>query len=312
MPIFKFISNQLAPLTLICAIWAYFQPSVFLIFDGSILGIKVFLALFAITMFALGIVLQPTELKETARHPGQIGLGVLTQYTVMPLLGFAAAWLGNLPPELALGFVIVGCAPGAMASNVIVYLAGGAMAYSIALTTVATILSPLLTPALVQLLGGAFLPIEFWPLMKTILLTVLMPLLLGMVVRRFLGSHLEQARQIAPAVAALAIVIICSFAVAKNQARIAEVGGVVVTLVILVNALGYLAGWLLARWYGFDAQHRLTLAIEIGMQNAGLGVALALAHFSPITALPGALFAVWCILTAAGASAWLRRQAVKK
>jgi len=87
---------------------------------------------------------------------------------------------------------------------------------------------------------------------------------------------------------------------------------VVVTLVILVNALGYLAGWLLARWYGFDAQHRLTLAIEIGMQNAGLGVALALAHFSPITALPGALFAVWCILTAAGASAWLRRQAVEK
>ena len=86
MSIFKFISNQLAPLTLICAIWAYFQPSVFLIFDGSILGIKVFLALFAITMFALGIVLQPTELKETARHPGQIGLGVLTQYKPLSLM----------------------------------------------------------------------------------------------------------------------------------------------------------------------------------------------------------------------------------
>lgn len=309
MGISRLITNNLAPLTLIGAIWAYFQPSAFLIFDGSILGIKVFLALFAITMFALGIVLQPTELKETLRHPGQIGLGVLTQYTVMPLLGFAAAWLGNLPPELALGFVIVGCAPGAMASNVIVYLAGGAVAFSIALTTVATILSPLLTPALVQWLGGAFLPIEFWPLMKTILLTVLLPLLLGMLVRRFLGGYLQQAGQIAPAAAAIAIVIICSFAVAKNQARIAEVGAVVIALVILVNALGYLAGWLLARSYGFDARHRLTLAIEIGMQNAGLGVALALAHFSPITALPGALFAVWCILTAAGASAWLRRRA---
>jgi BASS family bile acid:Na+ symporter len=310
MAVFKLIANNLALLTLVCAIWAYFQPPAFLIFDGTILGIKVFLALFAITMFALGIVLQPAELKETVRHPGQIGLGVLTQYTVMPLLGFAAAWLGKLPPELALGFVIVGCAPGAMASNVIVYLAGGAMAFSIALTTVATILSPLLTPALVQWLGGAFLPIEFWPLMKTILLTVLFPLLLGMLVRRLLGTYLEQAKQIAPAVATIAIIIICSFAVAKNQARIAEVAGVVIALVILVNALGYLAGWLLARWYGFDAQHRLTLAIEIGMQNAGLGVALALAHFSPITALPGALFAVWCILTAAGASAWLRRQRV--
>lgn len=311
MAVFKLIANNLAPLTLICAVWAYFQPPAFLIFDGAILGIKVFLALFAITMFALGIVLQPAELKETVRHPGQIGLGVLTQYTVMPLLGFAAALLGNLPPELALGFVIVGCAPGAMASNVIVYLAGGAMAFSIALTTVATILSPLLTPALVQWLGGAFLPIEFWPLMKTILLTVLFPLLFGMIVRRLLGTYLERAKQIAPAVATIAIIIICSFAVAKNQARIAEVAGVVIALVILVNALGYLAGWLLASWYGFDARHRLTLAIEIGMQNAGLGVALALAHFSPITALPGALFAVWCIITAAGASAWLRHQQVE-
>ncbi len=308
MSVFRLVTNNLAPLTLICAIWAYFQPSAFEIFDGTILGIKMFLALFAMTMFALGIVLEPKELQETVRHPGQIGLGVLTQYSVMPLLGFAAAWLGNLPPELALGFVIVGCAPGAMASNVIVYLAGGAMAFSIALTTVATILSPLLTPLLVQQLGGAFLPIAYWPLMKTILLTVLIPLLLGMVVRRLLGTYVEQAKQIAPAVAAIAIVIICSYAVAKNQARIAEVGTVVIALVILVNALGYLAGWLLARFYGFDAQHRLTLSIEIGMQNAGLGVALALAHFSPITALPGALFAVWCILTAAGASAWLRRQ----
>jgi len=96
--------------------------------------------------------------------------------------------------------------------------------------------------------------------------------------------------------------------VAANQERIAVVGGWVVAMVVLINALGYLAGWLLARLYGFDLNHRLTLAIEIGMQNAGLGVALALKHFTPETALPGALFAFWCILTAAGASAWLRKR----
>lgn len=111
-----------------------------------------------------------------------------------------------------------------------------------------------------------------------------------------------------PAVAAIAIVVICSYAVAANQERIAVVGGWVIAMVVLINALGYLAGWGLARIYGFDANHRLTLAIEIGMQNAGLGVALALKHFAPETALPGALFAFWCILTAAGASSWLRRR----
>lgn len=301
MIIFRIISRQLAPLTLLGAIAGYYWPPLFLVFD------HVFLWMFAATMLALGIVLEPTELVDTAREPGKIAAGLLTQYTVMPALGFAAAHFGGLPPALALGFIIVACAPGAMASNVIVYLAGGAVAYSIALTTAATVLSPLVTPALVKWLGGELLPIPFWPLMFTIIQIVLLPLILGMVLRRYLGRHLALAKDIAPAVAAIAIIIICSYAVAKNEARIAQVGVSVITLVILLNGLGYLAGWWLARLYRFDARHRLTLAIEIGMQNAGLGVALALKHFPPETALPGALFAFWCVLTAAGASSWLRR-----
>ncbi|WJW75610.1 bile acid:sodium symporter family protein [Thiohalobacter sp. IOR34] len=299
----RLIANQLAPLTLLGAVAAYLHPPLFLVFRES------FLWFFAATMFALGVVLEPRELRATLREPGRIGLGVLTQYTVMPLLGLAAALLMPLPDAVALGFIIVACAPGAMASNVIVYLAGGAVAYSVSLTTVATLLSPLLTPALVKWLGGVFLPIPFWPMMQTILWTVLLPLLAGLALRRLLGARLGVARELAPAIAALAIVVICSYAVAANQGRIAAMGPLVMLTVIAVNGLGYAAGWWLARRYGFDRRHRLTLAIEIGMQNAGLGVALALRHFTPETALPGALFAVWCILTAAGASAFLRRRA---
>jgi BASS family bile acid:Na+ symporter len=298
----RFIAGQLAPITLLGAVAAYLHPPLFLIFRES------FLWFFAATMFAMGIVLDTGELQETLRRPGRIGLGVLTQFTVMPALGFAAALLSPLPPEIALGFIIVACAPGAMASNVMVYLAGGAVAFSVALTTVATFLSPLLTPALVQMLGGVFLEIPFWPMMQTIMLTVVLPLGAGMLLRNYLGASLPLARKVSPAVAAIAIVVICSYAVAANQERIEVVGGWVIAMVVLLNALGYLAGWSLARLYGFDAHHRLTLAIEIGMQNAGLGVALALKHFAPETALPGALFAFWCILTAAGASSWLRKR----
>lgn len=298
----RFIANALAPLTLLGAIAAFLHPPLFLIFKDS------FLWFFSATMFALGIVLEADELKETLRHPGRIGLGVLTQFSVMPALGFAAAMLVPVSPEIALGFIIVACAPGAMASNVIVYLAGGAVAFSVAMTTVATFLSPVLTPSLVKLLGDVLLEIPFWPMMETILYTVVAPLAAGMLIGHKLGPCLDVARGIAPAVAAIAIIIICSYAVAANQSRLADVGGWVVAAVIAVNALGYLAGWLLARLYGFDASHRLTLAIEIGMQNAGLGVVLALKHFAPETALPGALFAFWCVLTAAGASAWLRRR----
>ena len=299
------LANALAPLTLAGAGTAYLAPGWFLPVGDY------FLWLFAATMFALGLVLEPADLRDTLTRPRAIGLGVLAQYSLMPLLGFAAAWASGLPEALALGFVIVGCAPGAMASNVIVYLAGGVVAYSIALTTVATVLSPLLTPVLVEVLGGTFLPIPFWPMMGTIVKTVLLPLLAGMAARRLLsGRRLHLAEAAAPALATLAIVVICSYAVAANQERLAQVGPTVFALVVGLNALGYLLGWQAGRLFGFDGRHRLTLSIEIGMQNAGLGVALALEHFRPETALPGALFAVWCILTSAGVTTALRSRAV--
>lgn len=299
------LSRNLAPLTLAGAIAAFIYPPAFLIFKAY------FLWLFAATMFALGVVLKPEEAVSALRKPSSIALGVLTQFTVMPLLGFAAAsiavWQG-VSPMLALGFIIVGCAPGAMASNVITYLAGGAVAFSIAMTMLATVFSPLLTPTLVELLGSAFMNIPFWPMMQTILLTVALPLALGMALRSRLGTTLETAEQAAPGIAAIAIIIICSYAVAANHDRISDTPALVVGLVILLNALGYLLGWVAASLFRFDRGYQITLSIEIGMQNAGLGVALALKHFAPETALPGALFAVWCIITAAGMTRWLHRK----
>ncbi len=302
MAIFRFVAGALAPLTVLSSLLALFHPPFFLIFKDW------FLWFFATTMCALGIVLEPQEFVDVLRRPRNIALGVLTQYTVMPLLGFTVAYSISFEPELALGFIIVSCVPGAMASNMIVYLAGGATAYSVALTTVSTFLSPIITPSLAEFLGGVFLPIPFWPMVQTILLTVILPLVLGMLARRILGSGLEIAINIAPAVAVVSIVIICGYAVAANQDRISVVGPALFLLVVFINAIGYLAGWCLARLYGFKPRYQVALMIEIGMQNAGLGVALTLKHFSAEAALPGTLFAIWCILTAAGATTYLRRR----
>jgi len=356
----RLIASNMALLTLLCAVLAFFLPAQFSIFG------HIFKELFAATMFALGIVLDRKDLVDTLKHPLRIGFGVFTQFVVMPLLAFTIVTIAGLPPYLALGFIIVGSAPGAMASNVIVYLAGGALAFSIALTTVATFLSPFLTPYLIDLLGGQFINIDPSKLMWTIIYILVIPLAGGMLVRRYLdkgftglfllahlliadlllfmlfvngdldvwqvmlasifilvapfiacfiprrfaGSTLNWSKEFAPAIASLAIIVICAYAVAKNQEQILKVGPMVLALVVLLNALGYLAGWFLAKLYRFDHTHRITLAIEIGMQNAGMGVALALAHFTdhPEVALPGALFAVWCIITAAGASAYFRKK----
>lgn len=311
MLIFRFIANGLAPLTLCGAILAYFFPEPFLLLKQPFLFYSsLFAFMFACTMFALGLVLEYRDLSSTLQQPRQIGLGVVTQYLLMPALAFILVSIAKLPAPIALGFIIVGCAPGAMASNVIVYLAGGATAFSIAMTTVATFLSPLLTPSLVKLLAGSLLDINMQAMMITIIKTVVVPLALGMWLQRYLGRFNQSIKAIAPAVAALAIILICSYAVAANKDRINLVSAEIIILVVALNGLGYLGGWYLARLYKFDRRYQITLAIEIGMQNAGMGVVLALSQFknTPEAALPGALFAVWCIITAAGASSFLRRR----
>jgi BASS family bile acid:Na+ symporter len=123
-----------------------------------------------------------------------------------------------------------------------------------------------------------------------------------------MGAGWRHVKELPPAIAVVAIVIIIGYAVAANHTTIATVGAEVLALVILINALGYALGWYLGRIYRFERRYQITLMIEIGMQNAGLGVALALQHFDARTALPGALFAVWCVLTAAGATSVLQRR----
>jgi len=302
---FQWITKNMAILTLMSAVLAYLYPALFLPVKGY------FLWLFAATMFAVGLVLPMDEAKDALKDPKSIVIGVISQYSIMPLLGFAASlvvvWLG-FPPALALGFIVVGCAPGAMASNVMTYLAGGAVAFSIAMTMLATTLSPLITPALMQLLGGVWMPIPFWPMMQTIFMIVVLPLFVAMLLKPKLHVFHKHIEQVSPALASIAIIIICSYAVAANQERIAQLSMWIVLMVVLVNALGYVLGWWVATVCSFKINYRVTLMIEIGMQNAGLGVALALEHFEPQTALPAALFAVWCIVTTAALTHIMRKK----
>ncbi len=280
------------------------------VFPSWFVPIKhVFLPLFGLVMFALGLVLDLDEARAVLRRPLAVAQGVATQYLVMPMLGWAAYLLARqagADPLLALGFAIVGAAPGAMASNVIAHLVGGSLAYSIALTLVSTLLAPLLTPLWVAWIAGAEMHIPVLGMMRTILFAVVLPLLAGAALQKRLRTPLvEDAAQ---GLAALAIVAICAYAVAANHARIAEASALVVGLVIALNLLGYALGWLAGGLFGMDGRMRLTLAVEIGMQNAGLGAALAIAHFAPATALPAALFAFWCVLSASWLGTLLRRR----
>ncbi len=254
---------------------------------------------FGLTMFGIGAVLEPSDFRRIAARPGLVLLGTIAQFTLMPLGSFALARLLRLPPELAVGLIIAGCAPGAMSSNVISYIAGADTAYSVSLTTVSTLLCPVVTPALTKWLAGAILPVSFWAMVLDIVWMVVVPLAAGFAVRSFFGAFVEKIKEVFPALSVTFIIFICSYVIANNHQRLLQVTGPALAAVCLLNLWGLTSGYQTGRLFGLPAAQRRTLCIEIGMQNAGLGTALALNQFGPQAAVPTAFFVFVCIISAA-------------
>jgi BASS family bile acid:Na+ symporter len=260
----------------------------------------------------VGTVIDPKRFVFLTRHPLSVVLGLATQFTVMPAAAFLISRLAGFEDDVTLGFIIVGCAPGAMTSNVLTYLARGDTAFSVTLTTLASILAVGLTPTLVKLLAGAEMGItadEFWSQLWTIAWTVAIPLVGGLALRVALPKGKRLYETFSPAVAVLAIVIICCFVIQKNHEHLAQSTGGIAMAVIAVNGLGFGLGNLLGRLYRLTPAQRITLTIEIGMQNAGMGVVLAVTTFKdqPRVAIPSAFFTIWCIVTAAALIAFLKK-----
>lgn len=281
------------------SLWVLLFGAVAYIYPPSFLPVKPVINLFfSITMFGIGLVITEEDYRNIIRSPGAILYGNLCQFTIMPLLALVTAWIFKLPDEIAVGLILTGAAPGAMTSNVISYLSGGDVTYSVSLTAVATILSPVLTPLITLLLAGQRVPMEFLPMFMTIVYTVVIPLLAGFLVRKSFPRIIEKIGEAPPTISVTAIVVITSYVVAANRSDLGLATLAVFAAVVFHNLAGMLLGYLAGSAVRYPLKWRKTLSIEIGMQNAGLGVVIALKHFSPAVALPGAIFAIWCIVSA--------------
>ena len=253
---------------------------------------------FALTMFGIGAVLTIDDFKNIAKRPVIVVIGSVAQFTIMPLGAFALSKLFDLPPMLAAGLVIAGCAPGAMSSNVMSYIAGADTAYSVSLTTVSTLLCPVLTPALTKLLAGQDLPISFWKMFFQIIFMVVLPLGAGFAVRCFFSKTIEKIKDVFPAISVTFIIFVCTLVIAVNRERMLQATLSIIAVVILLNVYGMISGYGVGMFFRMPFNQRRTLAIEIGMQNAGLGTILALENLKPEAAIPTAFFVFTCIITA--------------
>ncbi len=258
--------------------------------------------LFAATMFAIGCLLPRDEIREVVRRwPAVLG-GTAIQYTVMPVLAFVVGRLANLPQDLMLGVILVGCVPGAMASNVLTMTARGNISYSVSLTTSATLLSPLVVPAVLYVMlkqtnvDATAMAIEAF---KLLIFQVVGPVLLGHFLSRQ-NSALERFMQRwGPVIANLTILWIIAVVVNTNHTNLGTAGSTLIVVLLVINLLGYTAGFVGGRVLRLPGTMRRALTLEVGMQNAGLGSIMADQLFKDqkITALPPALYTFGCMLT---------------
>ena len=264
--------------------------------------------LLGIILFGMGLTLTPPDFAIIAKRPVPVVIGVVAQYVIMPFLGWLIAAALGLPPALAAGVILVGCCPGGTASNVVSYLAKGDVALSVAMTTVSTLLAPLLTPVLALWLAGQYMPVDAGSMAWSIVQIVLLPVLLGLVIRFFLPKLVNKALPALPWISVIAITLVVVAVVAGSAKAIFAAGLLVLVAVILHNGLGYALGYAAARLFRLPIPSRRTTAIEVGMQNSGLAAGLARQYLTPEAALPGAIFSVWHNVSGALMAAYWRRR----
>ncbi|EKO3403497.1 bile acid:sodium symporter family protein [Vibrio fluvialis] len=280
--------TQLFPLwAVLFSLCAYFFPSVFVDLKSQIVP------LLTIIMLAMGLTLKPKDFLNVVTNKKAIGIGLILQFSVMPLAALLVSLLLGFDPMLTIGMVLVGSVAGGTSSNVMCYLAKGDVALSITMTSISTLLGVVLTPLLVKLLAGQSVDVPAMSMLMSLVKIVLVPVSIGLLCNVLLHSVTEKLEPALPLISMVAIVMIIAIVVALNASQLATIGPIVALAVILHNSIGLASGYWICRALGFNESICRTVAFEVGLQNSGLATALAMKFFTPASAVAGTIFSIW-------------------
>ena len=261
------------------ALWVLLFGALGFVFPDLFLGLRSWIPyLLAAVMLGMGLTLSVKDFTGVLRYPKAVLVGVCAQFLIMPALAWGLCKVFDLPPDLAVGVILVGACPGGTASNVMTYLARGNTALSVACTTVATLLAPLLTPLVFWLFASQWLQVDASGMFLSVVQVVLLPIIVGLIIKAILGHRIDHVAETMPLISVIAIVLIVGAVVAGSKDRIIDSGLLIFGVVVLHNGLGYLGGLLAARLFRLPLYDGKALAIEVGMQNSGLGATLAGLH----------------------------------
>jgi len=304
-----FISQYMGVLVLLTAAASLLLPELFSVVKTSYIN-----PLLGMVMFGMGLTLNPVDFKIVFSRPRNVIVGCLAQFTIMPLLALALTKVFALPPELAIGVILVGCCPGGTSSNVITYLSEGDLALSVGMTGVSTLLAPFLTPLLTWLLAGKQVDVNMLSMCVSIFQVVILPIVGGLLIQRFFPKFTRSVTDYLPAFSALSICLIVAAVVSANAAKLLTGGLLVIAVVMLHNVCGYLLGYIIGVLMRMKRKERIAISVEVGMQNSGLASSLATLHFAayPLATVPGAIFSVWHNISGALIARLFTWKALKK
>lgn len=274
-------------------VWMLIAAIIGFIFPNQLATISGFVPyLLGIVMLGMGLTIDPKDFKIVFQQPRSVIIGVILQFTIMPTTAFLIAKLFNLPAEVAIGVILVGCCPGGTSSNVMSYLANANVALSVAITSVSTILAPIMTPALIYLFAHQWLQVSFMSMFWSVIQVILIPIIIGFVLQKLFKNFAAKTSTALPIVSVVAISLILASVVGGSKSQILQTGLLIFAVVILHNVVGYTLGYTLAKVFKLERADKKAVSIEVGMQNSGLAVSLATVHFSPLAAVPGAVFSL--------------------
>ncbi|MBR7008080.1 MAG: bile acid:sodium symporter family protein [Ruminococcus sp.] len=265
--------------------------------------------LLMIVMFGMGLTMKLSDFAVVFSRPKDIIIGCAAQFIIMPLLAFTLGKLFGLEKALLVGVILVGTCPGGTSSNVITYLSKGDVSLSVGMTSVSTVLAPLLTPALTYLFLRTSVEVDVKAMFASIIQVIVIPIGLGILINKLAPKFSEKVKDILPCVSITAICLIVAAVVSHNSEKILSTGAVIFAVVILHNLLGYACGYLVGRLFRMDIARKKAVAIEVGMQNSGLATTLAGSAFPDLAmaTVPGAVFSVWHNISGAVLAAVFRR-----
>ncbi len=255
-------------------------------------------------MFGMGVALHFSDFVSIWQQRYLVVIGVLLQYVCMPLLAIIISYSFHLSRELTIGMIVVGSCPGGTASNVMAYLARANLALSVTLTLCSTLLAPLITPSIIYLVLSQKVEVPFFAMAESILRIVFCPLVAGLLVRHLFGRTSNTLLSYSPSVSIFSISAIIACVIALNRDLLLTFPLLIFFAVLLHNVFGLGVGYLVGKLLRSTPANRRTLALEVGMQNSGLGVSLANQFFSPVSALPGAIFSLLHNLTGTILAKW--------